>query len=99
MKRIVGMLAGSFLMAGIGFASAQDVLIAPDQQIVIREYVIAHPVEPVAPIDGIAIGQVVPPEVVLYPIEGPDMTYGYVVMDNQTLIVDPGTRQIIQIIE
>lgn len=97
MKRVIGLIAGSFLMVGV--VSAQEVLIAPDQQVVIREYVIAHPVEPVGPIDGIAVGQQLPPEVMVYPIDSPDMRYGYVVMDNHTLIVDPETRQIVQIID
>ncbi|WP_245415836.1 MULTISPECIES: DUF1236 domain-containing protein [Mesorhizobium] len=66
---------------------------------VIREYVIAHPVEPIEAIDGVAVGQRLPPEVTLAPIEAPDMTYGYVVMGDHTLIVDPETREIVQIIE
>lgn len=99
MKRMVGLMAGAMLLAGASMAAAQDVIIQPEQQVVIREYVIAHPVESVEVIDGAAIGQRLPPEVVLYPIESPDMTYGYVVMGDQTLIVDPETRQIVQIIE
>lgn len=101
MKRTLGLMTGLILLAGAGLASAQDVVIVPEQEVVIREYVIAHPVEPVPVIDGIEVGQVIPPEVVLYPIEAPDMTYSYsyVVMDDRTLIVEPQTRQIVRIIE
>lgn len=99
MKRRVNLLAGVILLAASGTALAQEVIIAPEQQVIIREYVIANPVEPIPMIDGVAVGQLVPPEVVLYPIDSSAFSYSYVVMDGQTLIVEPETRQIVQILE
>ena len=99
MIRTFGLAAGAMLLAGITAASAQDVVIAPDQQVVIREYVIAHPVEPAQVIDGVHVGQQLPPEVTLYPLDSPDMSYSYVVMNDHTLIVDPPTREIVQILD
>ena len=44
--------AGLLLVAGIGFAAAQDVIIAPEQETVIKEYVTKQKVQSIeAPAD------------------------------------------------
>jgi hypothetical protein len=90
--------AGFLLLAGVGAAAAQDVIIAPEQETVIREYVEKQPLASVK-IPGVElnIGSTLPDTVELY--EVPDVEYRYVVVDNQTVIVDPGTRRIVKIIE
>jgi hypothetical protein len=42
------------------------------------------------------IGSTLPDTVELH--EVPDVEYRYVVVDNQTVVVDPGTRKIVKII-
>ncbi len=94
-------LAGLLILAGTGLAAAQDVVvIKPEQETVIREYVKKKPLASVA-IPGLElnIGSTVPDTVELHAIEAPDMQYEYVVVDNRTVIVDPGTRRIVQVLE
>ncbi|PAQ04534.1 DUF1236 domain-containing protein [Mesorhizobium temperatum] len=91
--------AGFLLLAGIGAAAAQDVVvIEPEQETVIREYVKKQPLASVK-IPGVElnIGSALPDTVELH--EVPDTKYSYVVVDNRTVVVDPGTRKIIKIIE
>jgi hypothetical protein len=90
--------AGFLLLAGIGAAAAQDVIIQPEQETVIREYVKKQPLASVK-IPGVElnIGSTLPDTVELH--EVPDTEYRYVVVDNRTVVVDPGTRKIIKVIE
>jgi hypothetical protein len=90
--------AGLLLLAGIGAAAAQDVVIEPEQETVIREYVKKQPLASVK-IPGVElnIGSTLPETVELH--EVPNTKYRTVVVDNRTVVVDPGTRKIIKIIE
>lgn len=97
-------LAGAVVVAGIGTAFAQQtVVISPDNQTVIHKYVVEHHVEPIqVPSDTtIAVGSTLPDTVELQTIDVPDLPhqYRYVVVDGQTLVVDPGTRQIVQVLQ
>ena len=92
-------LAGLILLAGIGGAAAQDVIIQPQQETVIREYVQKQPLASVQlPGVELNIGSTVPDTVELHPLEVPDVNYQYVVVDGQTVLVDPGTRRIVHVI-
>ncbi|TKT79225.1 DUF1236 domain-containing protein [Aquamicrobium sp. LC103] len=90
-----------FLMAGS--AAAQTVIVAPEQETVIREYITTHEVAPIAPPPDIeiAVGSVLPDAIDVHAIEVPEITdqYGYVVVENRTILVDPQTREIVHIIE
>ncbi|RUY06982.1 DUF1236 domain-containing protein, partial [Mesorhizobium sp. M2A.F.Ca.ET.040.01.1.1] len=88
--------AGLLLLTGIGAAAAQDVIIQPEQETVIREYVHKQPLASVkVPGVELNIGSTVPDTVELH--EVPNVQYRYVVVDNRTVIVDPGTRKIVQV--
>ncbi|MER8440572.1 DUF1236 domain-containing protein [Mesorhizobium sp. M1312] len=90
--------AGFLLFAGVGTAAAQDVIIAPEQETVIREYVEKQPLASVElPGVELNIGSTLPDTVELH--EVPDVEYRYVVVDNRTVVVDPGTRKIVKIIQ
>jgi hypothetical protein len=90
--------AGLLLLAGIGAAAAQDVVIAPEQETVIKEYVHKQPLASVkVPGVELNIGSTVPDTVELH--EVPNVKYRYVVVDNRTVIVDPGTRKIVKVLE
>ncbi|WP_315927010.1 DUF1236 domain-containing protein [Mesorhizobium sp. SP-1A] len=93
-------IVAAALLAATGAAAAQDVVIEPQQQTVIREYV--HR-KPLASIDLLGvqlnIGSVLPDTVELHQIEAPDVRYRYVVVEGRTLIVDPETRRVVEVLE
>ena len=91
-------VAGILLLAGIGAAAAEDVIIQPEQETVIREYVKKQPLASVK-IPGVElnIGSALPDTVELH--EVPNVKYRYVVVDGQTVLVDPGSRKIVKIIQ
>jgi hypothetical protein len=89
---------GLVLLAGVSFASAQTVVIQPEQEVVIKEYVQKRPLASIdLPGVELNIGSTVPDEVELHAVEVPDMSYEYVVVDNRTVLVEPGTRRIVHI--
>ena len=89
---------GFILLAGVSLASAQAVIIEPEQEVVIREYVQKQPLASIdLPGVELNIGSTVPEEVELHAVEVPDVEYQYVVVDNRTVLVEPGTRRIVQI--
>ncbi|WP_404927220.1 DUF1236 domain-containing protein [Mesorhizobium sp. ORM16] len=90
--------AGVLLLAGIGAAAAQDVVIQPQDETVIQEYVKKQPLASVK-IPGVElnVGTALPDTVELHEI--PNVKYRYVVVDNHTVVVDPGTRKIVKIIQ
>jgi hypothetical protein len=92
--------AGALLLAGIGAAVAQTVVIQPEQETVIREYVHKKPLASIAlPGFELNIGNVLPDTVVVERVDVPDVQYEYVVVDNRTVLVEPGTRRIVKVLE
>ena len=94
-------LAGLMMCAGIAVAAAQDVIIAPEQETVIREYVQKKPLASIS-VPGVElnIGSTLPETVELHTFEDvPDVEYRYVVVDDRTVLVDPGTRKIVKVYE
>ena len=93
---LTGAVAAFLLLAGIGAAVAEDVVIAPEQDTVIREYVKKQPLASVkVPGVELNIGSSLPDTVELH--EVPNVKYRYVVIDNRTVFVDPGTRKIVKV--
>jgi hypothetical protein len=89
---------GLALLAGVSLASAQTVVIQPEQEVVIKEYVQKKPLASIdLPGVELNIGSTVPDEVELHAVEVPDVSYEYVVVDNRTVLVEPGTRRIVHI--
>ena len=95
----------ALLFAGAGIAAAQTVIITQEQQPVIQRYVVEQQVAPIElPSDfDLVVGATVPETVELRTLEVPDLQmetqYDYVVVNGQTVLVDPGTRHVVQIIE
>ncbi|MER8550195.1 MULTISPECIES: DUF1236 domain-containing protein [unclassified Mesorhizobium] len=90
--------AGFLLLAGVGAAAAQDVVIDPQQETVIKEYVKKQPLASVkVPGVELNVGSTLPDSVELH--EVPNVKYRYVVVDNRTVVVDPGTRKIVKVIQ
>jgi hypothetical protein len=91
---------GLFLAAGLSLAMAQTVVIEPEREVVIKEYVQKKPLASITlPGVELNIGSTVPEEVELHAVEVPDVEYQYVVVDNRTVLVEPGTRKVVHIIE
>jgi hypothetical protein len=94
-------VAGLLLLGGAGFAVAQAVVIAPEQETVIREYVTTQKVDPVElPADvEVTVGATLPETVELHTLDVPDVNYQYVVVDGRTVLVEPDTRKIVHVME
>jgi len=92
MKKVL-VIAAVMACSGAGYALAQETVVieVPSSA---RNYVIAHPVDPV-PIEGdVQEGYVLPQTVVIHPIpDNPD--FGYVYVDGQPVIVALENRQVV----
>lgn len=101
--RLKSVAVAALLLGGTGVVAAQDVIIAPEQETVIREYVVKHQVQPVAPPPGveITVGTTLPDTVEVQRLDVPDMPtrYSYVVLDGRTVLVEPETRRIVYIMQ
>jgi hypothetical protein len=99
---ISNLLAAGLLTAGTAYALADTVVIAPEQQRVIHEYVVQQAPPPVVlPSDTtMEVGTVVPDTVEIRQLDVPDMQvqYDYMIVNGETVLVDPQTRKIVQII-
>ena len=93
--------AGLALLAGIGVAVAEDVVVvSPQQQTVIREYVHKHPLASINLLGvELNVGSTLPDTVELQPIEVPDVQYRYAVVGDHTVLVDPATHRIVEVID
>jgi hypothetical protein len=94
-------LAGILFLAGTSLALAQTVIIQPEQETVIREYIVKEKA-PEALIDfDITVGSIVPDEVEVRALSVPDVdtSYEYVVVGGRTVLVEPGSRRIIHVID
>lgn len=98
----IGATAALLLAAGGVIALADTIVITPEQQTVIREYVVQRQVPAYVPADGVIVevGSTLPEAVELHRIEAPGVqqVYSYVLVDGRTVLVDPATRRIVQII-
>ncbi|PBB24033.1 hypothetical protein CK228_28845 [Mesorhizobium sp. WSM4312] len=97
MKLHLSAAAAAFLLlTGVGVAAAEDIIIQPEQDTVIREYVKKQPLASVkVPGVELNIGTALPDTVELR--EVPNVKYRYVVIDNRTVLVDPGTHKIVKV--
>jgi hypothetical protein len=96
--QIKALLAGVALLGGLQVATAQTVVIAPEQETVIREYVKKKPIASIdLPGVELNIGSSVPDTVELHRIEDPKVTYSYTVVGGKTYVVEPGTRKIVHV--
>jgi len=95
-------LAAAVLFAGTAFAVAQTVVITPEQEVVVREYVKANPVVVERPSNfELVVGALVPD--ILKPGALAENTlptqYQYVVMDGRTVLIDPQTHKVVHIMD
>jgi len=86
-------LISAGMMVGTGTAFAQDVIVT-EVPPPVREYVIAHPVDPVVLEGEISQGYVIPEDIELQPVpEAPQ--YGYIYVNGEPVIVELSDRRVI----
>jgi hypothetical protein len=100
---LLGAAAAAALFVGASTVSAQTVVIGPDDEPRVREYVVKQK-RPSVKLPGetrLVVGATLPPSVEFYSIEGiPSASkYRYVVVDDRTVLVEPDTRRVVQIID
>jgi len=91
------------LVVGASVASADSVIITKEQAPEVQQYIVKQHIEPVVPPEGfdVQVGTVVPGTVEIRQLDVPSLPkrYDYMVVNGQTVIVDPETRKIVQILE
>ena len=95
-------IAATILLAGTALATAQTVVITPEQETVVREYVKTNPVVVDRPSNfELIVGAIIPD--IFKPGELAENTlpnrYQYVVVDGRTVLIDPSTRKVVHIID
>ncbi|MEK1889255.1 MAG: DUF1236 domain-containing protein [Phyllobacterium sp.] len=95
-------IAATILLAGTAVAAAQTVVVTPEQETVIREYVKTNPVVVKRPSNfELVLGAIIPDIVKPGALAENTMPtrYQYVEMDGRTVLIDPQTRKVVHIIE
>ena len=95
-------LAVTILLAGTALAASQTVVVTPEQETVVREYVRTNPVVVDRPSNfELVVGAIIPD--ILKPGELADNMlegqYQYVVMDGRTVLIEPKTRRVVHILD
>lgn len=90
--------AAVVLLGGMGVALAENVVVVqPQQETVVREYIKRQPLASVNLLGvELKLGSSVPDTVELR--EVPDVKYRVAVINDQTVLVDPETRQIVEVL-
>ena len=105
MKRILlaSATALAVVLGGQALAQSVAVEIAPEQRTKIKEYVVKERVSPVTIQDRVTVGATLPANVELRTVPsdwGPSVSrYRYVYHDNRVVLVEPSSRQVVQIID
>jgi hypothetical protein len=95
---IINSVAGLLLLSGISVAIAETVVLEPEQETTIREYVKKEPLASIKlPGVELKVGSKVPEKVELHKV--PKVKYEYTVIDNRTVVVDPETHTIIKVLD
>jgi hypothetical protein len=81
-------------------ATGSTTVIAPERERVIRQYVQKTPLASIKILGlDLSIGSTLPDTVELHRVDVPDVQYEYTVVNDHTVLVDPGTRRIVQVVE
>lgn len=100
--RNIFLVAAALSLTGLSGVTAQTIVLEPDEEVVVREYVVTQPrTQVVLPEDyDVVIGEPLPETVVVAPLDAPGFTkkYEYVVVGNETVIIEPGTRRVVQVL-
>lgn len=102
MKRtLLPALAGLTLLSSTVLAASDTLILTPEDDTVVQEYVTTQKVQPVeAPKNfTVTVGESLPDTIQLQPIESPKLKkkYSYAVIGKQRVVVEPTTRKIIKV--
>jgi uncharacterized protein DUF1236 len=92
----VGAVVGGVAGAALGGA------LSPAESTRVRQYVVTQRRPSARVAEQVVVGEPLPPSVRLYPVPasvGLRSPYSYTVVNNQTVLVDPQTREIVEVIE
>jgi|JI10StandDraft_1071094.scaffolds.fasta_scaffold24179_5 hypothetical protein len=104
-KFLIGSAIATALLASAGAGFAQTMTtttttrtIAPEQRTIVQEYVVQQK-RPSVTVENYEVrtGTVLPPTVQFYSVPQADQ-YRYTVVNNRQVIVDPTTRQVIEVL-
>jgi hypothetical protein len=107
MRTISSAAAIILLTTTLGYsATGGSVEVNKQTQALFRQYLIQQQVKPVAIQENVVVGGTIPETVTLAPVPAPIVqtapslaTYQYVYAGDQIVLVDPSTRQIIQVLK
>jgi hypothetical protein len=88
-------------VGGIAGAAAGGILTA-EESTRVRTYVAAQRRPSIQVAEDVVVGQPLPPRVRVYPVPrnvGLQSSYSYTVVNDRTVLVDPQTREIVEVIE
>jgi len=101
---VAGAVVGGPVGAVVGGAAGAAVggALSPEESTRVRRYVVTQRRPSVRVSDEIVVGSPLPPRARLYPVPasvGLQSSYSYTVVNGQTVLVDPQTREVVEIIE
>lgn len=101
---VAGAVVGGPVGAAVGGVAGATVgaALTPDEGTRVRQYVVTQRRPSVRVRDEVVVGYEVPSRVRLYPVPanvGLTTQYDYAVINNQPVLVDPQSRQIVYIVE
>lgn len=95
---MITLAAGAILMSGLGVAMADTIIVKPEDQKVYREYVHKNPIASIKlPGVELNVGTRLDDKVELR--EVPNERYQYTVIEGRTVLVDPETHQVVQVLD
>jgi hypothetical protein len=101
MRRL--MIVATAMMLSSAALAQTVVEIAPEQRTVIRQYVTTHKIAPARVKEKFVVGTTIPQSVELAPVPtewGPTFSrYRYVYTGDDIVLVDPGSRRVMQVID
>lgn len=96
-------LAQSTTVTTTAPAAGASVTISPEQRTRIKQYVVEKKVKPITVKERVAVGATLPADVELVAVPsewGPDMArYRYVYSNDHVMLVEPGSRRVVQVID
>jgi len=101
---VTGAIVGGPVGAAVGGVAGAAVgsALSADEATRVRSYVVAQRRPSIRVADEVVVGQPLPPRVRLYsvpPSVGLSNPYSYTIVNDRTVLVDPQTRTVVQVIE
>ncbi|KLK93146.1 membrane protein [Microvirga vignae] len=101
---VTGAIVGGPIGAAVGgvAGAAVGTALSPEESTRVQSYVVTQRRPSIRVADEVVVGQPLPPRVRLYPVPervGLANPYSYTVVNDRTVLVDPQTRTVVQVIE